>query len=92
MSAGPDDVARYVLADCAETGETRCFARLPGRAERVKDPFQRRKTHVYWYPRHSLSPIYSGDGANWSGLAQSPFWRNARLVALNEIPAGVIIP
>lgn len=87
-----ESCVRFVLAECVETGVTRCFARLGARVERIKDPFHRRKWKVYYYPRHGLSPIYSGDGANWSGLEKSPFWKNPRLAAPNEIPVGVQIP
>lgn len=83
---------RYVLADCVETGMTKCFAKLRGRSEVSKDPFRPRKKIVHYYPRYGLRAIYTGDGADWSGLERSPFWKNPRLVALDKIPNGVEIP
>jgi hypothetical protein len=87
----PEDATRYVLAECVETGETRCFARVGPRTERVKDPFRRRKFNVHYYPRHSLRAIYSGD-RDFSHLEKSPFWKKPRLVKREEIPTGVSIP
>ena len=86
-----ESATRYVLAECVETGITRCFARIPPRCERQKDPFRRREYTINWYPQHSLTPIYSGD-RNWAGLKQSPFWRNPRLATKSQIPTGVEIP
>lgn len=92
MSDTPEEATRYVLAECTESGVVRCLGVLPPRAERVKDPFKRRKYHVYYYPR-GLSPIYTGDrGGNFSPLLKSPFWRNVRAVKKSEIPEGVSIP
>ena len=91
MSNG-NDGDRFVLAEDAETGITRCFARLPPRIDRHKDPFHRRKWIVSYQPRYGLRPIYSGDGADWSHLAASPFWLNPRLAKRDQIPEGVNIP
>lgn len=86
----PEEAVRYVLAEDAESGETRCFAALPGRVEVVK--FGRKKSY-YYHPRFSLKRIYTSDGGgDWGFLMDSPFWLNPRLVKLNEIPAGVHIP
>lgn len=87
----PEEATRYVLAECAETGQTRCFARVPPRTERTKDPFKRRKYNVYYYPQYDLRGIYSGD-RDYSRLAASPFWINARLVKREDVPNGVSIP
>jgi hypothetical protein len=90
MAEYPEELVRYVLADCSETGETKCFARLPPEAEIYKDPMNRRKKKVRWYSRHSLR----GRGCNqynWGVLEVSPFWINPRLVTREEIPEGVQI-
>lgn len=90
-----DGNERYVLAECAETGATRCFAVIPPRVEYDRDPFRprSRKRIASYYPRHCLKPIYTSDrGGDWSGLEKSPFWLSPRLVTREQIPEGVKIP
>lgn len=93
MSDYTEDFNRYVLAECAETGRTKCFAVIPPAAESEKDPFRRRKYITRYRPRWGLKPLYTTDrGGDWSGLESSPFWKSPRLVKRENIPEGVSIP
>lgn len=72
---------RYVLAEDAETGTTRCFGVVAPEVTKLS----RRKGDVYYYARTILPSHYKP-------LTASPFWLNPRLVARNDIPEGVTIP
>ncbi len=76
-----EEAKRYVLAEDAESGETRCFGMQPPEVSKLS----RKKFDVYYYAKRHL------DG-RFASLAYSPFWLNPRLVARADIPEGVTIP
>lgn len=78
-----EEATRYVLAECVETGITKCFAKVPPRAERSKDPFKRRKFYIYYW---------FGDWSKMSELRASPFWSNPRYITSSELPQGITPP